>query len=896
MTKAASVSFGLVFLFATATVSRAQPAPEDDAIKEAIRRQANVITLRQKLAQAGEAEARKDLVAAAKLYGNAYELVQSIGPGEGIEAETAQTIAGVASVRLELARQAQKRGDLPEAKTQVDQVLKVDPQNTVAIEFKRLNDKALEEMAGRIPSDAARERVASARTNRIAAMTKVTDGRILLEAGKLDDAEAKFKEAMTMDPENRAAFYYLNLVKEARFGEAERRREQDSRQGVVEIERAWARSVKRDALPVPNPYATTNLIYTGKGRQAIVGKLDRIRMDTVLFQKLGLSEVIKNLSEEAKKRDPERKGINFMVDPNAVAAAPAAAGPIDPTTGSPAAAAPAEATDINTVSINIDPPLNDVRLADVMDAIVRVADKPIKYSLEDYAVVFSLKGPEAVPLYIRNFKVDPNTFYQGLEAVTPFAVGAIQTSGGQGGGGGVGGGGGAGGQGSSITTIPRVDVSGGGGGISGGGGGVGGGGQGGQGGGGLSFITRTNNMQQVSDAVAAFFTTLGVDLSPTARTAGKSVFWNDRSGVLMVRATSQDLDIIEAAIEVLNRVPHQINIRTKFAEITQDDSKAFGFDWYLGNFLMNNKSIVSSGGSQPSLNSPASTANQLGFFPGTSAGTALAPAGSDQLITSGLRNTVGAQQGSIPSIATFTGILTDPQFRVVMRAMEQRQGADLLASPEVTTVSGRQAQVQVVDLQTIVTGVQQNSGQQGQQVATGGGTTVQAAAPVFQTPQTQVQPFGPVLDVVPYISSDGYTIQMTLIPTLSEFVGYDDPGQFVPQAITGGGIPITSVLPLPHFRVRQVTTTAVVWDGQTIVLGGLISDNVTRIKDKVPVLGDIPLIGKLFRSESSETKKKNLVIFVTPTIIDPAGNRLHTEDEMPFAQTAIPPQSKVSNP
>jgi general secretion pathway protein D len=117
----------------------------------------------------------------------------------------------------------------------------------------------------------------------------------------------------------------------------------------------------------------------------------------------------------------------------------------------------------------------------------------------------------------------------------------------------------------------------------------------------------------------------------------------------------------------------------------------------------------------------------------------------------------------------------------------------------------------------------------------------------------------------------------------------------VPTAITGGGITSTALLPLPSFRVRQVTTTAVVWDGQTIVLGGLISDNVTRVKDKVPILGDIPLVGKLFRNESSQTQKKNLVIFVTPTIIDPAGNRLHTEEEMPFAQTAIPPQSKVSN-
>ncbi|MBE0543462.1 MAG: type II and III secretion system protein, partial [Verrucomicrobia bacterium] len=173
----------------------------------------------------------------------------------------------------------------------------------------------------------------------------------------------------------------------------------------------------------------------------------------------------------------------------------------------------------------------------------------------------------------------------------------------------------------------------------------------------------------------------------------------------------------------------------------------------------------------------------------------------------------------------------------------------------------------------------------------GGGVVQQANAPVFEVPQTQILPFGPVLDVVPYISADGYTVQMTIIPTITEFVGYDDPGQFVPQAITGAGVPLTSVLPLPRFRLRQVTTSAVVWDGQTIVLGGLLSEDVRRLKDKVPVLGDIPFLGRFFRSEASSTAKKNLMIFVTPTIIDPAGNRLHSEDELPFNPNMIPVQT-----
>jgi len=265
------------------------------------------------------------------------------------------------------------------------------------------------------------------------------------------------------------------------------------------------------------------------------------------------------------------------------------------------------------------------------------------------------------------------------------------------------------------------------------------------------------------------------------------------------------------------------------------------------------------------------------------------------LISGGLRNIYGFNSASVPALGSFTGILTDPQFRVVIRAIEQREGVDLLSEPEVTTVSGRQAQVQVVELRTIVTGVQQNAGQQtGAVQATGGNNVALPPQPVFQTPNTQILPFGPVLDVIPYVSADGYTIQMTIIPTITEFVGYDDPGQFVPTAITAQGTPITSVLPLPRFRLRQVTTSAIVWDGQTVVLGGLLSEDVRRLKDKVPVLGDLPLVGRMFRSESSSTLKKNLVIFVTPTIIDPAGNRLHTEEEMPFAQTAIPPQPPVA--
>jgi general secretion pathway protein D len=173
-------------------------------------------------------------------------------------------------------------------------------------------------------------------------------------------------------------------------------------------------------------------------------------------------------------------------------------------------------------------------------------------------------------------------------------------------------------------------------------------------------------------------------------------------------------------------------------------------------------------------------------------------------------------------------------------------------------------------------------------------TSISSAIASSVNYSTTTLPFGPVLDVIPSVSSDGFSIQMVLIPTYTEFVGYDPPGQFVPtaQSVGGGtiGLPLTAQLPLPHFRIRQVVTTCNVWDGQTIMLGGMIADTVTKIKDKVPFLGDLPIFGRLFQSQSSDSVKQNLVVFVTPTLIDPAGNRIHRDEDMPFAQNHIPPQ------
>ena len=182
MMKAATLPLVLTFLFAAASASNAQTQPQETAVNEAIYRQANRITLRQKLADARAAQERNALPSAAKLYDDAWELVQKIG--SGVDAERDQTVAGLAAVRLELARAAQRRGDYKEARTQVDDVLRVDPTNAAAIEFKGGNEKLLAEQRGTIPSEEVTSQVPAIMEEKIKASTLVHDGKLLFRNGQ----------------------------------------------------------------------------------------------------------------------------------------------------------------------------------------------------------------------------------------------------------------------------------------------------------------------------------------------------------------------------------------------------------------------------------------------------------------------------------------------------------------------------------------------------------------------------------------------------------------------------------------------------------------------------------------------------------------------------------------
>src|SRR5205807_4507223 len=210
--------------------------------------------------------------------------------------------------------------------------------------------------------------------------------------------------------------------------------------------------------------------------------------------------------------------------------------------------------------------------------------------------------------------------------------------------------------------------------------------------------------------------------------------------------------------------------------------------------------------------------------------------------------------GVAPGIFGLSGVFTDPQFQVVIRALNQKKGIDLLSAPKVTTKSGQRAVIEIVRefrYPTTFTPPQVPSISGG----TGGTGTVSIEVVTPTTPQTfETRNTGVTLEVEPVVGPDGVTIDLNLVPQAVEFEGFINYGSPIfgiqPPAtslnpITGVTSLLTSpsvlltenVINQPIFSTRKVTTSVSVYDGSTVVLGGLMREDVQKTEDRTPIIG-----------------------------------------------------------
>jgi len=443
--------------------------------------------------------------------------------------------------------------------------------------------------------------------------------------------------------------------------------------------------------------------------------LNRLRLDEVSLETQKLEDAVKILVGLVQRQDPEHIGINILL-----------AGAGDTT------------DDLRNAQVTIRPPLKNVTLEETLDALLKSASPSIKYSVEDYAVVFSLKGPETPPLHTRTFKVDANTVIQGMR-----------------------------------RTDPKTS-------------------------------RRPEGTNAFATMVRQYFAARGLTLNPPA-----AMFFNDRLGVLVVKATAPDLAIIEQTLQELTLSPPQLQIEVKMVEVTETADNTLE----VGALL-------------------ASLTN----YPAASCGVSPATKASPALLDLDARDPGGLLRKRL------SAVLSKTQFHELLRAFEHQYPVDLLAMPKVTTLSGRQTQVKVNDIKSIVTGLKTN------------------VNPPSLTPVTTEYSVGPTVDLVPRVAPDGTNVQITVVCSLCEFLGYDTTKK---EKVTArvGGKRVSAPKPFPLFRNRQVMAEATVTDGQTLVLVGAPVEEVQKVK-------------KLFTT-TSKTVKRYWIVFVTPTLIDPAGNRLH---------------------
>jgi beta-lactamase regulating signal transducer with metallopeptidase domain len=241
------------------------------------------------------------------------------------------------------------------------------------------------------------------------------------------------------------------------------------------------------AVAADQPAAVASVPAESRPSPKLKAKLEAIVLDEVRYDSLPLGAVVESLIKESANRDPDKVGVNFLMGK---AAEPPTEPAIDPATGLPMASAAREEIDLNSVTVRIVPPLKKVRLLDVLDAITRVADAPIKYSIEDYAVVWTpdrtraqlhpaVSSPPAMP-QVRAFKLDTNVFFKSLERT-------------------------------------------------------------------FQIRAENNSQPDASKMMRTVLPKLGVRLTSDKH----SVFYNEVTGVLLVRAPAEDLSAIQAVIETM---------------------------------------------------------------------------------------------------------------------------------------------------------------------------------------------------------------------------------------------------------------------------------------------------------------------------------------------------------
>jgi general secretion pathway protein D len=659
------------------------------------------------------------------------------------------------------------------------------------------------------------------------------DAGQLEQSGRHDLARKQYEAALLIDPYNNAARKGMEVIDNAVLKYGDEAYNETRSRLLWQVEKTWERPPRK-----PRQGRSTESVgrqQDARGTDEIVAKLNSIIIPKIDLNDSPVSEAIEYLKQKSAEQSPDKRGVNIFLKLGSSSAGPS-------TTASVPGALPGVGGSVQPAAPSAEPhvtlSLSHVPLYVALDYLSKLSN--LKLKIDPYAVsIVPLSEPTDI-LITKEYKVPPSFIPQKLN--------------------------------DTNSSIPMPGAA-----------------------------PSSENAPRVASKYNAkdYLQLQGVQFPD-----GASANYIPMGSKLVVRNTRDNVDLIDGLVDAaMGESPTQVSIETKFLEINQNNLQELGFDWLLGPFSIGGGVYGNGGGSTlDAQNYPFG--NPLpGGAPMNSVGGLRT--GGNAISGNSVDALIAGQSGSLapaPGIFSIAGVWTDPQFQLVIRALNQKKGIDLMSAPKVTTKSGVQATVKIVNEFKYPKAydqpqIPQSTGQNGVSIGAQQAPPPPTVTPAFPR-DFATENLGVVLIAKPTIGPDGYTIDMELDPKVTDFdgfinygspinaIGYTNsiiPGLLKPYAQTL----TTNVINQPVFSVREVNTYVTVWDGQTVALGGLIREDVQKVEDKVPILGDVPLAGRLFRSDADQKIKKNLVIFVTPKILDADGQPRRGDSEEPEIVTPL---------
>jgi general secretion pathway protein D len=345
------------------------------------------------------------------------------------------------------------------------------------------------------------------------------------------------------------------------------------------------------------------------------------------------------------------------------------------------------------------------------------------------------------------------------------------------------------------------------------------------------------------------------------------------TGKLVARNTPNELSKIEQRIRDAQGEPpqKQFEVETKFLSFNENDVKNFTF-----NLQMSGNTSIPVPGTPGQIYSPYSASGGTDGLRGTSG---INPGGGSLTALQALLDPTYPQDAS--NQIGVNAQVFGRGFAAVVQLLQNAIGKDLVAAPRVTLADGKQSKIVISRRMFYPTSYTQPTVPNNDQ-GVGAGFILPSNPTAFES-----RDIGTTLEVKGESTSIPKAVDLDFTNLLVEdFEGFVDYGVVIAaapliptaQAKTNTTIGNAPFL-VPIFTKKSLQSRVRLIDGETVGMGGLISDTVQLVDDKVPMLGDIPMLGRLFRSESSQKIKSNLVIFCTMRIINPDGTLVFPEDD-----------------